>query len=151
VSTAAATAVAFAVAAVLSFFVPRRIRVWLVIAVCLVPIALGAPKFVRLERSDAAASARRSVYADPPPFRWKKVNPALLSGIVAHVPAHVSVSVANAPLDTGWMRWLAYSIAPRQLTDGPARWTIVFDETPAQAGLHPAHAWAYRRDWVVER
>jgi hypothetical protein len=151
VSTAAVTAVAFAVAAVLSFLVPRRFRWTLVVAVCVVPIAFGASKFVRLERSAAAASARRSVYADPPPFRWRKINPALLAGIVDHVPAHESVSVANAPLETGWMRWLAYSIAPRQLTDGPANWTIVFDETPEQAGLHPAHAWKYRNDWVVER
>lgn len=150
-STAAATAVAFAVAAVLSFFVPRRVRSLLIVAVLVVPIALGTPRFVRAERDDAAASARASVYSSPPPFRWRQANPALDAGIVEHVPADESVSVVNAPLTTGWIRWLAYSIAPRQLTDGPAHWTIVFRETPAEAGLHPAHAWAYGDDWLVER
>ncbi len=150
-STAAVTAVAFAVAAVLSFFAPRRFRVLLVVAVCLVPIVLAAPKYVRLERSDAAASARASVYSSPPPFKWTKSNRRLIAGIVDHVPAHASVTLANAPFTAGWMRWLAYSIAPRQLVDGPAKWTLVFDETPAQAKLYPAHAWRYRNDWLVEK
>jgi hypothetical protein len=149
VSTAAATAVAFAVAAVLSFFVPRRFRMLLVVAVCVVPIAIAAPKVIRAERSDAAASARGSRYSSPPGFRWRQANPALLAGIVDRVPAHESVSVVNAPLATGWIRWLAYSIAPRQLTTGPARWAIVFDKTPAQAGLHPTDAWRYGNDWLV--
>jgi hypothetical protein len=151
VSTAAATAVAFAVAAVLSFFVPRRVRLLLVAAVLVVPIALAAPKVVRAERHDAAASARGSRYSSPPGFRWRQANPALLRGIAEQVPAHASISVINAPLATGWIRWLAYSIAPRQLTDGPATWAIVFDETPEQAGLHHAYAWKYGRDWLVHR
>jgi hypothetical protein len=151
VSTAAATAVAFAVAAVLSFLVPRRLRWVLVVAVCVTPIALATPRFVRAERSDAAASARASRYSNPPPFRWRHTNPALVTGIIDHVPAHESVSVMNAQLETGWIRWLAYSIAPRQLTDVPAHWTIVYQETPAQANLHPAHAWRYGHDWLVER
>ena len=150
-STAAATAVAFAVAAALSFFVPRRVRGLLVAAVLVVPIALGTPRAVRAERSDADASARDSLYATPPPFKWHLANPELLAGVVARVPAHASVSVVNGNLATGWMRWLAYSIAPRQLTNVPARWTIVFGETPAQAGLHPAHAWPFPPDWLVER
>jgi hypothetical protein len=153
VSTAAATAVAFAVAAALSFFVPRRVRLLLVVAVLVVPIALGAPKFVRAERSDTRgrASTGAPVYSTPPPFRWRLRNPQLLAGIVEHVPAHESVSIVNGNLETGLTRWLAYSIAPRQLVDGPAKWTIVFRETPSQAGLHPAHAWHYGRDWLVER
>jgi len=154
VSTAAATAVAFAVAAALSFRVPRRLRVLLVVAVLVVPIALAAPKFVRAERREATrarTSAQAPVYSTPPPFRWRKANPKLIAGVVEHVPAHESVSIVNGNLETGWTRWLAYSIAPRQLTNVPARWTIVFDETPAQAGLHPAHAWEYRHDWLVER
>lgn len=149
-STAAATAVAFAVAAGLSFVTPRRLRWVLVVAVLVLPIALGTPRFVRMERSDAAASAGASPFATPQPFHWRLANPRLLAGIVEHVPAHASVSVANGNLETGWLRWIAYSISPRQLTDGPARWTIVLGETPAQAGLHPAHVWQYRRDWLVE-
>lgn len=153
-STAAATAVAFAVAAALSFFAPRRIRLLLVVAMLVVPIALGAPRFVRAERSDAESarsSAGAPVYSAPPPFRWRKANPALIAGIVEHVPAHESVSIVNGNLETGWLRWLGYSIAPRQLTDVPARWTIVFRETPAMAGLHPWYAVRYGRDWLVER
>jgi hypothetical protein len=148
VSTAAATAVAFAVAAVLSFLVPRRVRWLLVVAVLVVPIALATPRYVRAERSDVAASARASLYS--PPLKFGQANPALIAGIVDHVPAHESVSVVNGALATGWVRWLAYSIAPRQLTDGPAHWTIVFTETPTQAGLKPTHAWRYGQDWVVE-
>jgi hypothetical protein len=149
VSTAAATVVAFAVAAALSFVVPRRLRWLLVVGVLVVPIALATPRFVSAERQDAAASARASVYSAP--FRWRKANPALLAGVVEHVPAHESVAVANASLEAGLIRWIAYAIAPRQLTDGPARWTLVFEETPEQAGLRTAHAWKYGRDWLVER
>lgn len=149
-STAAATAVAFAVAATLSFFAPPRLRWLLVVAVLVVPVALGTPRFVRMERSDAAASAGASPYSTPSPFRWRLANPRLLAGIVEHVPAHESVSIVNADLETGWIRWLAYSIAPRQVTEGPAHWTIVFGETPGQAGLSQTHAWRYRHDWLVE-
>jgi hypothetical protein len=151
VSTAAATAVAFAVAAALSFFAPRRLRSLLVVGALVVPIALGTPRFIGVERRNAAAGARASLYSTPRPFRWHKANPPLLAGIVERVPASASVSIVNGALETGWLRWLAYSIAPRQLTDRSAHWTIVFHETPAQAGLHPAHAWRYRRDWLVER
>ncbi len=150
-STAAATAVAFAVAAALSFFVPRRLRSLLIAGVLVVPIALATPRFIRVERHNAAAGQGASLYSTPRPFRWHKANPDLLAGIVEHVPARDSVSIANGDLETGWLRWLAYVIAPRQLVEVPAHWTIVFDETPAQAGLHPAHAWAYGKDWLVER
>lgn len=149
-STAAATAVAFAVAAVLSFFVPRRTRWLLVVAVLVVPIALGTPRFVRAERTATAASSRKSVYSPPPPFRWRLANPALIAGVVEHVPPHDSISIVNGNLETGLTRWLAYSIAPRQLSDVPVHWMIVFSETPASAGLHPAHAWRYGQDWLVE-
>jgi hypothetical protein len=145
VSTAAATAVAFAVAAALSFITPRRLRSLLVVAVLVLPIALGTPRFVRMERSDAAASATT-------PFHWRLANPSLIAGIVEHVPAHESVSIANGNLETGWLRWLAYSIAPRQLTDGRARWKIVFGETPGRAGVHyTVHEWRYGQDWLVEQ
>jgi len=150
VSTAAATAVAFAVAVVLSFFAPRRLRWLLVVAVLVVPIALGTPRFVRMERSEAAASAAASPYSTPPPFKWRLANPALLAGIVEHVPAHDSVSIMKGNLETGWVRWLAYSIAPRQLTEDRAHWTIVFGGPPTDGGLHPTHAWAYGQDWLVE-
>lgn len=150
-SSAAATAVAFAVAAVLSFFVPRRVRWLLVAAVLVVPLALETPRFVRAERNFAAASSRKSPLAPPPPFRWRLVKPKVIAGIVEHVPAHDSISIVGANLETGLIRWLAYAIAPRQLLDVPAHWTIVFRETPAQAGLHPAHAWKYGAVWLVER
>ena len=97
------------------------------------------------------SSTSAPVYSTPPPFRWRLANPKLLAGIVEHVPAHESISIVDGNLETGLTRWLAYSIAPRQLTKAPAHWTIVFSETPAQAKLHPAHAWRYRRDWLVER
>lgn len=153
-STAAATAVAFAVAAVLSFFVPRRLRELLVVAVLLVPIALATPGFVRSERRDAAASARASLYK--PPLKWRHANARLVAGIAEHVPVHEPLSIVNANLQTGWIRWAAYSIAPRLLLEAPRRldlahWVIVFGETPAQAHLFPAHAWRYGNDWLVER
>jgi hypothetical protein len=150
VSSAAATAVAFAVAAALSFRVPRRARMLLVVAVLLVPIVLASPWFVQKEREAASASARSSIYSTPPPFRWHEANERLIEGVLAHVPAHESVWVVNGRFETGWVRWLAYSIAPRQLTNAHARWAIVFGKTPAQAGLHPIHAWPYRGYWLVE-
>lgn len=150
-SIAVATAVAFAVAAALSFFVSLRRRLLLVAGVLVLPIALATPRALLTERSAATESARLSLYAPPPPFRWREANPILIAGIVETVPAHASVSVVNGNLETGWARWLAYSIAPRQLTNLPTRWTIVFGKTPERAGLHPVHKRAYGRDWLVER
>lgn len=134
---------------------PQRLRCLLAVAVLVVPVAIVAPGFVRGERNRAEADSSLSqyarTYAPPPPFHWRQSNERLLAGIVAHVPSHASVAVAGGKLDTGWTRWLAYVIAPRQLTNVPTRWTIVFAETPREAQLRPAHAWRYGRDWLVER
>jgi len=149
VSNADATAVVFAVAAALSFVLPQRLRQLLVVAVLVVPLALATPAFIRAERSQA--SLRPSRFSPPSPFYWPQLNPALLRGIVANVPAHASVAIVNGELSTGWARWLGYVIAPRQLMSKPEHWTIVFGETPQQAGLYPTRSWRYGANWLVER
>jgi hypothetical protein len=149
VSTAAASALVFAMAAALSFALPQRLRPLLVVGVIVVPIALGTPRFVRAERNQAALTSSR--FSPPPPFYWPQINPKLLRGIVAHVPAHASVAMVNGDLGTGWARWLAYAIAPRQLMTGSKKWTIVFGETPQKAGLYPTRSWRYGADWLVKR
>jgi hypothetical protein len=148
VSNTGATAVVFALAAALSFVLSQRLRWVLVVVVLVVPLALATPAFIRAERSQAALHS--SAFSAPPPFYWPQINPVLLKGIVDHVPAHASVAMVNGDLGSGWARYLAYAIAPRQLVTKAVRWTIVFGETPRQAGLYPVRSWRYGADWLVE-
>jgi hypothetical protein len=96
-----------------------------------------------------------------PPFGFgASRNVPLLRGIRRIVPAHARVSFlprgGNAArrifIQTGWIRWVGFVIAPRLVTAGPgARWVVLVDRSPADAGLQPRRAWRFGRDWLVER
>lgn len=148
-STAAASVVVFAMAGALSFVLPQRLRWLLVVAVLVVPIALATPSFVRAEQQQAGI--RSAQFAPPPPFYMPEISPALIGGIVANVPPHASITMVNGDFETGWARWLAYEIAPRQLVTKSTTWTIVIGETPKKAGLFPMGSWHYGANWLVER
>ncbi len=126
--------------------VSRHLRRLLAVAVIVVPVALVAPSYIRGEVH--RASGYRSVFAPPPRVQY---NEALTAGVVAHVPSHASLATVGAHLTTDWTRWVAYVIAPRQLTNARAQWTMVIGETPQQAHLHPVRSWRYGADWLVER
>jgi hypothetical protein len=126
----------------------------LAVAVLVVPLALWAPANIRAELR--SANGYSSVFAVPYGVVEKRVayNKALVAGVVAHVPPHASLATIGASttdLGTAWTRWVPYVIAPRQMTTGRAKWTMVFDETPQQAHLRPVRSWRYGADWLVER
>ena len=124
----------------------RRLRCLLAVAVLIVPVALVAPGYVRGEVH--RANGDQSLFTPPPKVHY---NEALIMGVVSHVPSHASLATVGAQLGVTWMRWVSYLIAPRQLTDGGAQWTMVFGETPQQAHLDPVRSWRYGADWLVER
>jgi len=123
-----------------------RVRTLIAVAVLILPLAAGGPGYLRSEVR--TASRHQSVFAPPPSIHY---NQALTRGVIKHVPSHASVAAVGTSLAEGWTRWIAYLIAPRELTDGQAKWTMVFGQTPQQAHLHPVHAWQYGADWLVER
>ncbi len=103
-----------------------------------------------------------------PPYRWPGYrNDRLLLAIRRLVPADASVSflpggrwaagrtgveARRIYVQTGWVRWAAFVIAPRSVANGPnAPWAVLADQTPAEAGIRPSRAWRYGRDWLVER
>ena len=123
----------------------RHLRCLLAVAVLVVPVALVAPAYIggEIHRADGYSS----VLSPPPAVEY---NEALTAGVLAHVPSHASLATVGVGLQTDWTRWVAYVIAPRQLTDGRAQWTMVFGETPQQAHLDPVRSWRYGADWLVE-
>jgi hypothetical protein len=125
--------------------VSRHLRCLLAVAVLVIPVALVAPDFVRGEVH--RANGDLSVFAPPPAVHY---NEALIIGVVAHVPSHASLATVGAQLGTARMRWVAYVIAPRQLTNARAQWTMVFGETPQEAHLDSVRSWRYGADWLVE-
>ena len=121
----------------------------LAVAILILPLAVDGPSYLHGEVRRANGVA--SVFAPPYKFPLGQFNKALAAGVVAHVPAHAHVAAIGAvQLDRDGARWLAYVIAPRQLTTGQEQWTIVFGETPQQAHLHPVHSWQYGKDWLVK-
>jgi hypothetical protein len=76
------------------------------------------------------------------------------------VPDDASVSVvprggAEARrifLQTGWIRWFAFAIAPRLVDEGTdASWVVVVGQTPREAQVDIRRAWRFGRDWLVQR
>jgi hypothetical protein len=121
-------------------------------AILILPLAVGGPSYLHGELR--RANGGTSVIAPPYKFPLGQFNKALAAGVVAHVPAHAQVAaVGSVELDRDGARWLAYVIAPRQLTtDRAAHWWLVFGETPQQAHLdHGVRGWRYGKDWLVER
>jgi hypothetical protein len=147
-----------------------RSRGPLSVAALAFPIAL---MLVQTVRHDARAIDRNfgltPVEAEiAPPLNWPAYrNDRLLLAIRRLVPADASLSFlpggrwsgGRTPAEarriyvqTGWVRWVAFVIAPRTVVAGPgAPWAVLVDQAPTEAGIRPRHAWRYGHDWLVER
>jgi hypothetical protein len=132
-------------------------------AVLAVPVALTLGSTVR-EDVDAirAHSNLSAVEADVvPPFGFgASRNVPLLLGIRHLVPEDASISFlppggAEARrifVQTGWIRWVAFVIAPRLVDAGAgARWVVLVDRSPREAGIRVRRSWRFGRDWLAER
>ena len=132
-------------------------------AVLAVPVALTLGSTVRHDvdaiREHSTLSAVEANVVPPFGFGASR-NVPLLLGIRRLVPEDASVSVLPRGggearrifVQTGWIRWVAFVIAPRLVDAGPgARWAVLVDRSPRNAGIQPRRAWRFGRDWLVER
>ena len=130
-------------------------------AVLVVPVALTLPSTVRKD-VDAIREHRRigRVEAEVvPPFPFAGFrNVPLLLGIRQRVPEDASIAFVppggaaarRIYVQTGWVRWAAFSIAPRLVVSGArAPWVVLVGRTPGEAGVHARRAWRYGDDWLL--
>jgi hypothetical protein len=132
-------------------------------AVLAVPVALTLGSTVRHDVDAIRGQSRLgTVEAEVvPPFGFgASRNVPLLLGIRRIVPEDASVSFAPRGGDaarrifvqTGWIRWVAFVVAPRLVDAGAnARWVVLVNQSPRRAGVQPRKAWRFGRDWLVER
>ena len=147
-----------------------RARTLLVASALILPIVWTLPATLRHERLLIRKDLRLTpIQAEvEPPIHWPRYsNTALLLGIRKIVPLGASVTflpggrwtrgvlstVARAAyLRTGWVRWVAFVIAPRHVVaDIDARWVVLADQSPTTAGIRPRLAWRFGQDWLVLR
>jgi hypothetical protein len=147
-----------------------RVRTLLVASVLILPIAWTLPATLRHEglliRKDLRLTPIQAEVE--PPVRWTGYsNTALLLGIRKIVPVGATMTflpggrltrglspsdARTGYLETGWVRWVAFVIAPRRVVDDvDARWVVLADESPATAGVRPRRAWRFGRDWLIQR
>jgi len=132
-------------------------------AILAVPVALTLGSTVRKDVDAIRRHSRVSaVEADVvPPFGFgASRNVPLLLGIRRIVPADARVSFvppggATARrnfIETGWIRWVAFAIAPRLVDAGAgAQWVVLVGQTPRDAHVHGRRAWRFGDDWLVKR
>lgn len=152
-----ATLIGFAAATALSFVAPRRFRMLLAAAVLIVPLAYSLPSTIRHERAQARAQQHLTSYerAFVPPIHWRDFTPnvRLLAALRTRVPPDATIAFrpgGTLYLESGWLRWEAFVVAPRRISDTQdAPWIVLLGETPQHAGLHPTQAWRYGKDWLV--
>ncbi len=151
----------FLAALVLARVLPRGL---LATAVLVVPVAWTINATV----SHDLTKLRRDADLTPveatvvPPIRWAGYrNVPLLVAAKRLVPADATITFLpggrwraqgrDAYLQSGWVRWVAFVLAPRLVVDTPkADWLILVDQTPAQVGVRPRAAWRFGQDWLVK-
>lgn len=150
--------------------VPVGLRALVVVAILAVPVLWTLPRTLRREsdRIDRYFGLTPVEAEVASPINWPQyTNVPLLLGIRRHVPRDATISffpggkwaAGRTPeearrtyLQTGWVRWVAFASAPRLVEDDDgAPWAVLVDQSPAQAGIHPAAAWQFGRDWLVRR
>lgn len=139
---------------------------WAAAIVLLSVMAAAAPQFVRTATTEIqreAGMGREAVRRAAPRLIARHRNIGLVEAADSRIPAGARFGVIAVNPRTGrrasWSRsrfaqdivWLQFELAPRIAVDGPARWTIVFGATPAEAGLTPRRAFRFHGDWLVER
>jgi hypothetical protein len=129
-------------------------------AVLAVPVAVTLGSTVRKDVDAIREHSRLSaVEAEVvPPFRFAGYrNVPLLLGMRRLVPEDAKIAFvprepADIYLQTGWVRWAAFVIAPRAVVEGrDAPWLVVVHRTPRAAKIHGRRAWRFGDDWLVER
>jgi hypothetical protein len=132
-------------------------------AVLLIPVALTLGSTVRKDVDAIREHSRlTAIEADVvPPFGFgASRNVPLLLGIRRLVPEDARVSFLPSGgaearrnfVRTGWIRWVAFVIAPRLVDAGAgARWVVLVDRSPRAAEIRPRRAWRFGRDWLLER
>jgi hypothetical protein len=129
-------------------------------AVLAVPVALTlgstARKDVDAIREHSRLSAVEAEVVPPFPFAGYS-NVPLLLGVRRLVPPEGRIAFfprepAGIYLQTGWVRWAAFVLAPRVVVDGrDAPWLVVVHRTPRAANVRGRRAWRFGNDWLVER
>jgi hypothetical protein len=141
----------------------------LAIAVLAVPIFWSLPQTVRRERTLIGHDLRLTpLQAElEPPRLWPGyANLPLLRAMRRLIPKHDTVTFLPgrrlAPgktgaqlrrdyLQTGWVRWVAFVLAPRLVVDSErADWVVLAHQTPYQAHLRGHRRWRFGQDWLVE-
>jgi hypothetical protein len=128
-----------------------------------VPVALTLSATVRRDVAAIGEHSRLTAVEASvvPPFGFgASRNVPLLLGIRRIVPEDASVSFVPPGGDearrifvqTGWIRWVGFVIAPRLVDAGAgAHWVVLVGWPPRSAGIQPRRAWRFGRDWLVER
>ena len=129
-------------------------------AVLAVPVAVTLGSTVRKDvdaiREHSRLSAVQAEVVPPFPFAGYR-NVPLLLGVRRLVPedANIAFVPRESPdiyLQTGWVRWAAFVLAPRLVVEGrDAPWLVVVHRTPRAAKVHGRRAWRFGDDWLVER
>ena len=140
----------------------RRIltRSRLAAAILAVPVAVTIASTVRKDIDATREHSRLSrVEAEvTPPFPFPGYrNVPLLLGVRRVVPPDASVAFVprDSPdvyLQTGWVRWAAFVIAPRLVVEQrDAPWVVLVHQTPAEAGISGRRVWRFGSDRLVRR
>lgn len=158
-------------AAAAGLFVRPGLRPFLAAAVLIVPVALELPSTVghdrrRIERNVRLSPGEAELAA---PIPWPAYrNVPLLAAARTLIPDDATVAflpggkwqrgrtpaeARRVYLQSGWVRWFAFVIAPRVVVEGTrAPWVVVVDQTPRKAGIvSPRQARRFGNDWLVER
>jgi hypothetical protein len=115
--------------------------------VLLVPVLATLPRTLIHERRHA-----QHVAALAPPVYWPRdTNVPLLAAMQRRIPLDATIAFrGDRPLylQSGWVRWVAFVLAPRRVVDGnDADWVVVVGRKPNLTGA----ASRYGRAWLVQR
>lgn len=113
--------------------------------VLLVPVVVTLPRTLIHERRHA-----HQVAALAPPVYWPHdANLPLLEAMAKRIPPDATIAFrGDRPLylQSGWVRWVAFTLAPRRIVEGgDADWIVVVGRKPR------GDATQYGRDWLVRR
>jgi hypothetical protein len=129
-------------------------------AVLAVPVAVTLGSTVRKDVDAVREHSRLSVVQAEvvPPFAFAGYrNVPLLLGVRRLVPEGANIAfVPREPphiyLQTGWVRWAAFVLAPRLVVEErDAPWLVIVHRTPRAAKIHGRRAWRFGDDWLVQR
>lgn len=114
--------------------------------VLLVPVVVTLPRTLIHERRHA-----HHVSAFTPPVFWPQdANVPLLEAMAKRIPLDATIAFrGDRPLylQSGWVRWAAFTLAPRQIVEGnDADWIVIVGHKP-----RGGNATRYGRDWLVRR